>query len=248
MKNIPIIFGLLLILATACTKEKVMVNPITIKSTATYGGAPLVLYTPVDYFGMNIKVITADFMISGFTLSGSNKVINTPDTVFMLKFTDSNLTNAGAKEGIVKTFNADEWVYNNLFFGVGVDSSINKKRPEDFNTSPLNDGYYYWEAWKSYIFLKVEGTFDADGDGNYEGGFAYHIGTSDLFKILSLPVNLNAGVNANNQIHLNFDIKDVLGAGGDFIDMKLTPSSHNPKDVAISQKIYNHLSTAITIK
>ncbi len=239
-----------LLSSAGCKKESMTNDLISIRAKATYGGQPLVFFQPVDYpQGFKIKIETVDFMIKGFNLSGAVDNINTNDSVFVIKFSDTNLNAIGATNGIIKSFAVNKGSYSLLNFGIGVDSLTNKKNPSNFpSSSILSDSYYYWDAWKSFVFMKVEGSYDADGDGIYEGGFAYHTGTSNLFKLFNLPVNLTAKPGSTNEIVLNFDIRDVLAADNDYIDMKLFPSSHNPKDIAISQKIFAHLSKAVSVK
>ena len=251
MKNLFLLLITIIVISFAgCTKcDAPIGGDISVRSTATYSDEPLVLFTEYDYSGLKIKFTRVDFLIEGFTLSGNNLAsIKTQDSVFILKFTDSNESETGAINGIVKDFGSQTGAFNLLSFGVGVDSFINKKNPADFNFFPLNDFFYYWPAWNSYIFLKIEGSFDADNNGSFESGFAYHIGTNQLYKNNILLLKEPTGTMTGNEIHLNFDIKDVLAAGGNAIDIKTTPTSHNPADIAISQKLYSNLSTAISIK
>ncbi len=221
---------------------------IKIIAKALYGGDPLVLYQAVDYpQGFKVKFSRADFMIKGLKLSGSSGELAYKDSVFILQFTDTEVEKA--KLGNAISFDQCDGNFNELKLGVGLNKDLNAKKPSDFPSShPLANAFYYWDAWKSYIFMKIEGKYDQDGDGNFEGSFVYHIGTDDLYKLITMPISLNAQTGKSNSLELDIDLKDILAAGGEFIDIPKNPSSHNPGDIAIAHKIYDNLSTAITVK
>ncbi|HMG15714.1 MAG TPA: MbnP family protein [Saprospiraceae bacterium] len=235
-------------LIIGCKKDPLVNDLISIRAKATYDGQPLVFFQPVEYpQGFKIIVKRVDIMIKGFNLFDSIHTIRTPDSVFVLHFT--NKDEADAKNGILTSFQVNEGQYNNLNFGIGVDSLINIRNPSNFpSASVLSDYFYYWDGWKSFIFMKIEGSYDADGDGNYEGTFTYHTGKTSLFKIFNFPVNINAKKGVVNELELSFDIKNILAADGDYIDLVLNPTSHKPTDVPTLEKIYSHLSKSVTLK
>ena len=245
LRFFPII--LLFFFINACKKDTIVNDMLSIRSKATYGGSPLVFFQPLDYpQGFKIKFQTVDIMIKGFNLSDANHIIHSSDSVFVLHFTNNDL--ATANSGINERFSVNDGNYNNLNFGIGVDSLINIKKPSDFpSSSVLSDSYYYWDAWSSYIFMKIEGSYDADGDGNYEGTFTYHTGKTGLNKVYNLPVNIVAKKAQINEIVLNFDIKNILAADGDYIDLIKNPTSHKPADLPILLKIFKHLDTAVSV-
>jgi hypothetical protein len=248
MKNIfSLILLSTLILFAGCKKDPIVNDLITIRAKATYGGQPLIFFQPIDYpQGFKIKFQTVDIMIKGFNLSNSTNTIRTNDSVFVLHFTNTDETQA--KNGILKSFNVNEGNYNNLNFGIGVDSLLNIKSPSDFPASSvLSDPYYYWDAWKSYIFMKIEGSYDADGDGNYEGTFTYHTGKTNLFKIFNLPLSVTAKKGIVNELELSFDLKNILAADGDYIDVVKNPTSHKPADLPILERIFTHLSKSVSV-
>ena len=249
MKNTSyLIFISILILVASCKKDPMVNDLISIRSKAIYGGQPLIFFQPVDYpQGFKIKFQRVDIMIKGFNLSDSIHTIKTNDSVFVLHFTNKDETDA--TNGILTSFKVNEGHYNNLNFGIGVDSLINIHNPSEFpSSSVLSDYFYYWDAWKSYIFMKIEGSYDADGDGIYEGAFTYHTGKTSLFKIFNLPVDINAKKSTINELELSFDVKNILSADGDYIDVIKNPTSHKPTDLPTLEKIFAHLSKSVTLK
>lgn len=230
-----------------CKKETMVNDLVTIRAKALYGGSPLVFFQPLDYpQGFKIKFQTVDIMIKGFNLSDSVHSIHTNDSIFLLHFTNNDLT--AANNGIVNRFSINDGHYYNLNFSIGVDSLINIKKPADFpSSSVLSDSYYYWDAWSSFIFMKIEGSYDANGDGIYEGTFTYHTGKTGLNKVYNLPVNIVAKKAQINELELDFDIKNILAADGDYIDLVKNPTSHKPADLPILLKIFKHLDKSVSV-
>lgn len=220
---------------------------INVQAKATFGSEPLVLFTDYDYpQGYKLKITRADFMINGLVLEGLSKSLTYNDSVFILQFTEDNLEKA--KLGQTIKFDTCGGDFHTLNFNIGVGAETNKKNPSDFPPGhPLANAFYYWDAWKSFIFMKIEGKYDKDGDGNFEGNFAYHIGT-DLFSKYALPVSLHATTGDLNKLELNFDIKRILASETDFIDIPMHPASHNPGDTAVAHKLFDNLAKAVTVK
>ena len=82
---------------------------------------------------------------------------------------------------------------------VGVDSASNTEdgstgvQPTDFSdpTHPLGpqpEGMY-WSWASGYIFVKIEGEVDYEGDGTYDQVFKYHLGTNEFRKDRSTMVH-----------------------------------------------------------
>lgn len=222
-------------------------NPVTIHAKAFYGHEPLVLFKDFDYpQGYKLKITRADFMIHGLELTGNTNTLSFKDSVFVLQFTDDNYNSAA--KGQALTFGDCKGDFNAIRLAIGVDKETNTKKPSDFPSGhPLANAFYYWDAWKSFIFMKIEGKYDKDGDGNFEGNFAYHIGT-DLYAQYTLPVVLKASPDKDNSLDLNFDIKRILTSDTEFIDIPTHPASHNPGDTAVANMLYQNLAKAVTVK
>ncbi len=231
-----------------CTNETSPNDLISVRTKATYDGKPLILYNWVDYpQGFKIRFQTVDIMIKGFNLSDATHTIHSTDSVFVLHYINDNENDA--KNGIVNRFQVNEGQYNNLNFILGVDSLINLKKPEDFpSNSILSNHYYYWDVWSSFIFMKIEGQYDINGDGNFDGTFTYHTGKNDFYKTFNIPVDIIAQKGSLNEIVLDIDIKNILAADGDFIDVNKNPTSHKQQDLPTLLKIFNHLSKAVTVE
>jgi len=244
--------GLSSLLFVQCAKEKKLdptpVRNVTLNTRVVFDGLDAVILQSYDYpQGYKIKFNRMDFMLKSPKLNGS-VTKESKDSIYILKFTDTNNTLASAQKGIDIQFPDANGSFSSLVFGIGLDAANNAKEPSVFpNTSPLSDFFYYWEAWKSYIFLKVEGTCDPDGDGNFDQFFAYHIGSDDLYRLMTKSINVG-GDSKDQVIKMTIDLKTLMAANGDFINIPATPSSHSPKDKPLSEKIANNLNAAISIQ
>lgn len=214
MRNTAILtFFISLLFFTACEKDPTT-NAIETASlefafTANYDGTPLVInekeYT---YNGKPIRFSKVNFYLSNIILGGTEL-----SDIMYIDLSKTHTSEEGAKEGTVLNFSkipVDN--YSSMAFGIGVMADLNRTTPGDYSTShPLgsdNSGEY-WEAWNSYIFVKIEGQYDVDGDG-FDGedvAFAYHVGQDDLYKKLSAdfetPITLDANTPTNLELRLD---------------------------------------------
>ncbi|MEM6726279.1 MAG: MbnP family protein, partial [Bacteroidota bacterium] len=160
-----------------------------------------------------------------------------------------------AADGISLTFtDVPVGIFTGLKFGLGVKPDLNAMVPADFpSTSPLSDAGNHWTAWDSYIFMKVEGRTDPDGDGQqFEGNFLYHTGGDPLFRTVTLDqtITLTSEVNANAVVEL--EVKDIFSDGSlnqDIVNQNVshtTPS--DPTSQGISLFITDNFVNAFTIK
>lgn len=232
MRNSIIILVFSFLLFTGCKKEKT--NPIETSSlglsfSANYDGAPLIMNEEVyEYGGKPIRFSKVNFYLSNVTLGG----VELSDVSFV-DLTDTHVSQESSVKGTGFNFSkipVDE--YKTIAFGVGVSADLNRTKPSDYSTShPLgsDNGAEYWEAWDSYIFVKIEGQYDVDGDG-FDGediSFAYHIGEDEMYKKLSAdfetPVSLVA--DTSTDIKFRLDIKRLLTKdNGEFLSL----SAHDP--------------------
>ena len=215
MKNIlSLLFLSGLLLAASCGKETappIDTAAINLSFRATYAGEPMVLNQQnYDYEGNAVRFSKINFYLANLVAVNDDGETELSE----IQFIDLSLTHntpADAAEGTVIRFSrVPVGTYKFLRFGIGVPADLNKTIPSDYSTShPLgadNSGEY-WEAWNSYIFTKIEGQYDKDGNGIFDGNdisFAYHTGMDRIYKEIELDniLNLNAGETTN----LNFEL------------------------------------------
>ena len=216
---------------------------LSVNFKAVYQGLPLNMFSirPFEN-GQQIDFSNLSFFISDLHLSGSpgSYTDEIPDLID-LSFDLLSEAETGVS---IKMNDIKAGSYNNLEFGFGVPPDLNAQQPQDFpSTHPLSNNGYYWEAWNSYIFSKMEGRLDTIGNGTLNMGFALHTGANNLYRVLqaTLPIVIEDGKETNVDIWV--DYKALLEG----VDIKSDPQNHDPADSIQIQKIVNNLADAITL-
>lgn len=236
MKNIILFLTFSsLLLAASCGKEKTIpidTAKLNLSFRATYGGETLLIQEKnYNYLGNPIRFSNINFYIADLVAVNDDGETELSEIQF-ISLTDSHKTAIDAEQGTVMSFsNVPVGTYNQLKFGVGVPADLNKTNPSDYSTThPLgadNSGEY-WEAWDSYIFAKIEGQYDVNGDGfdANDISFAYHIGgRPDLYKPIELDNNLLLKAGETTDLVFELDVERLFKQDqGD----PITLSAHDP--------------------
>ena len=133
--------------------------------------------------------------------------------------------------------------YQGIRLVIGLTPELNATQPSDYVAGdPLSDHYWSWAL--GYVFTKIEGNADLNGDGNFDEKLTYHIGHNDLAreKTFSGDITLEQGRTAD--IFFEVDALDVIRNQSTFIDFRITPQDHtNDMDLArfISDNLFNAL-------
>ena len=135
--------------------------------------------------------------------------------------------------------------FQNISIGFGLGITLNSKTPADFpSTNPLSKSEEYWSSWKSYIFFKLEGLMDKDGDGTFETGITYHTGSGDAY-IPSMRFVKNIDIDSKGAT-LNFDLDmNKLLTGFDFSTLNRIENLTQKEDM---KKLMANLVSAISVK
>lgn len=225
-------------MAASCGKETappVDTATIALSFRATYAGEPLILNQQTySYQGNQVRFSKINFYLANLAAANDDGERELSE----IQFLDLSLTHntaVDAAKGTVMNFSkVPVGTYKFLRFDIGVPPDLNKTNPSDYSTThPLgadNSGEY-WEAWDSYIFAKIEGQYDENGDGEFDENdinFAYHTGMDRVYQEgieLDNVLNLAAGETTNLDFEL--DIKQLLSfPNGDLIDLE----PHDPSN------------------
>jgi len=249
MRNITALFSLLLLL-TACKKERttpIDTSTLSFSFTANYDEEALVINEKVyEYNGKPIRFSKVNFYLSNVSI-GDTEISD----VNFINLTKSHTSDLAATTGTLMNFpKIPVGDYPNIAFGIGVPADLNRTKPSDYSTShPLgadNSGEY-WEAWDSYIFVKIEGQYDADDNG-FDGNdvaFAYHVGQDEFYQKLNIPFEQAISLKADTSADIEFrlDIKKLLA---DEDGNLLALEAHDPNNQkAIMELIMNNFSKAL---
>ncbi|MEM6319034.1 MAG: MbnP family protein [Bacteroidota bacterium] len=256
MKNIIHFLTLSIVLMAASCRNKpnsptVETAAVNLAFRATYGGEPLVLnQRNYNYLGNPVRFSKINFYIADLVVINNDGETELSDILFV-DLNKSHQDLEDAMDGTVMSFQrVPEGKYNRLRFGVGVPADLNKTRPADYSkTHPLgaDNSEEYWEPWNSYIFTRIEGQYDRNGNG-FDGddvNFAYFTGTDRVFTNIDLDYEID--IETGNTTNLNFelDIQKLLSLPrGDMIELEESDPANQIDEMFI---IRNNFRTALTL-
>jgi hypothetical protein len=175
---------------------------------------------------------------------GSTPNCNDDKNVIFVDFTQLDDSLKSVKGATASFLNTSIGSFQSISVGLGVSLVLNSKTPSDFPSSnPLSKSEEYWSSWKSYIFFKLEGLMDKDGDGIFETGITYHTGSDDVNSQMKFTKNID--INSKGTT-LNFDLDmNKLLTGFDFNTLNRIENLTQKEDM---KKLMTNLSAALTIK
>jgi len=254
MKYISYLSVLTLMLFSACDEKQNIngvddVTSVDITFKAKYGSDDFIINNVYEYNGDQIRISNVQFYVSEVSL-GTQDNGSEVDEVEFVDF--SLITNAAmAAEGLVIAQSSGIPVgdYPGLNLGIGVIPDLNAETPDQFaSTHPLSRTSMYWADWNSYIFLKLEGTMDTDGDGMFDDvNFVYHVGSDPTYE----SVNINKGISlAKDQamdLVVELDIEKLFVRDGAYLDIEAKPMIHNVNQMETGHYLMDNFVNALTI-
>lgn len=238
MKSNRLLFFLLLPLL-GCTTVDADVEVVPVLE---WEGEALTLNQDVMRNGQSLRFTEISFYISDVhVLQGNTK--SNPQSINLIK-------NGQGRFWVVlpQSINPDTF-----YFSLGVPSSFNdssgslaKPAWQYGDENPLSAAQNMYWSWKpGYIFMKLEGRIDLDGDAQYISAgetFSIHTGLNSLLRTISLA-------NPSNQIAPKYALKmdlarlfdgyDLQGAG-----LNVHAMSSQDADFVRAEYISNRLSNA----
>lgn len=186
------------------------------------------------------------FFLSNINLSQGNTNFALSE-IEMINPTASHQELTSAQDGYTVRFD-DILVmdYDKLDFSVGVPADLNAMAPADFETNhPLASSGEYWLGWESYVFLKVEGKIDFDGDGEFEEGMSLHIGSDVVFKNTSISGDFSILKDETTSVDIIIDLMDVFESNGTMYDLEGTPRIHSLEQISQADQLATNFAQAI---
>jgi len=195
---------------------------VNINYKLVYGDDPLVMFNNYTYPGGN------DIQFSRISFYASQLMASSSDAVEMIKdveyidLTNSHVDLSSAENGMTVSYDYAESDLDQLTFNIGLDQTTNATVPTDYpSSSALSLAGEYWPGWQSYVFAKIEGMIDLDGDGVLEQPVALHLGSDTANRILNTPDNLRS-----KDLNFVIDIENVFQHDGTIYDISTTPQIH----------------------
>lgn len=206
-----------------------------------YDNEPLVMFQDYTYpDGRTLAFTRFSFFTSNISLD--DRVIS---PIAFHNLTNNNALELGAEKGLPYTINnIPAGTYSELNLSIGVPEDLNAMDPGDFSADhPLARSAEHWFSWKSYVFVKVEGNLDSNGDGTKDLPIALHLGGDDAFRSISYPKNIEIISNQINKQELTIDLYKFFGEGSDLYNIDANPQIHslsqNDAVVELADKLEN---------
>ena len=251
MKNLLFFFVFLTVL---CTSSKCKDDVVTPTSTgaiewnikAKFNEQPFQLNKIYNYNGKKVRFSRLSFYVSNISANrkGSlGSIIDIPITMIDFKEIDDSIKASKGFIFNIQGFQAKDMDQFN--FGIGVASNLNTKKPKDYlSTNPLSESSNYWDAWNSYIFFKLEGSLDKDGDGQYETGITLHAGGDEVYQTMNFFKSFSIKENETTPLSMELDLNKLTNG----IDMETYNSTHQIGDLPTMKKMMGNFQTALIIK
>jgi len=237
------------ILVVSCDEdppEMPLTTNVSMNMQLLYEGEPVVMLQNYEYptgetfYLSRVSMFVADVKLDDVQLK----------TEDYYSLTEAHSTTALAAEGFTTVLGeVEEGSYDNLSFAIGVTAENNAMVPGDFtSTHVLSQAGEYWSGWSSYVFYKIEGMLDSDGDGTADQGISLHIGGDEVFTNITLPLGTTIDKD-NNVIGVDLDLYDVFNGGGQPYDIVSNSGLHSKDNhLTFMQELIANTKTAMTAR
>lgn len=232
---------------------------VSLHFKALYGSDPLVMFQAYDYPGGNkIKFQQFNFFISNVTLleAQTGKEVELVDVNFV-DFSDKTTLQEAQTPVSFQVQNVPVGSYEGMRIGFGVPADMNKASANQLGAGhPLRVNYnsHFWSDWKSFIFLKSEGIYDYDNDGQFENDgiepFAHHPGTNESYASVTLMQPIQLTENSPLDLDVLVNLLNLYVKNGQPLDMSNVANhyTHNPNDLTIAKYLMGNFQQAIVVE
>lgn len=213
---------------------------------ATYNGAAIEKYKAYPYGAMQVRWTRFNLFVSDVTfLKGTEEVAHTE-----IAFLDFTPDNAAGNETKTVTLGAPVPAgdYTGIRIGFGVKPTLNAKKPADYAPShPLYNESEYWPGWSSYIFSKLEGGADTDGNNSFDLDLVFHCGGNQTYKVFEFNHPFTVGENGGS-MDIDLDVLNLLTFNGQLFDIVTTPTtSHGQSGVDLMEDLQDNFDNATVL-
>ena len=260
MKNLLILLiSTSIFMAASCGDDQILgeTADVNLNFKGTYGDDPLVcqnsdfIYAYPD--GREIRFTSFEFFISEVSLveEGGTDGVELIDIKYV-NFTE-NTTAEGADSAISFPLNIPTGTYKGLKIGIGVPADLNNTSSSELSAShPLRKHGSFWSGWGSYIFTKIGGVYDIEGDGlanSQNVSITHHLGSDAMYKeiFLSKPIQLEKGDVLDLNIQL--DARALYETGVDMLDLtdSVNQVTHDPENIQAATYMTSNYQQAFSI-
>lgn len=216
----PLFISLMII--TGCGDDS---TDIELNIRLTYGDDPVVMFDEIAYpDGTRMRITDVKGFFSSISILSDNTETLVEEVAFVEigdKHSDAEEAAVGYSLILEETGLTD---IDGIRFNIGLTESQNSTVPVDYTSSSvLSKSSEYWPNWESYVFFKIEGNADFNGNGSYDSGenIVLHLGSNDALRLVTLDTQGEDGT-----IRLNLDLRKVFEFGDGLYDLEAMPTIH----------------------
>ncbi len=215
---------------------------------AYFGNEPLLMYERAYPYeeGMSIRLQRFNFYVSEVVLLPEDPAAEPVELaeVELVDYSDVQDPEAAQRGIVIRGEGIPPGRYRGIRFGLGLTEALNNSQPGDYQPGhPLTDNYWSWAM--GYVFFKVEGNADLNGDGEFTEKLTFHIGGAPYYQQLDFPVLLDAASGQELDLDFAVDLKRVLSDGqGHFLDFRKVSQDHT-NDPAVGSFLADNFRAAI---
>ena len=211
--------------------------------------------------GATATIESARVYLSGFSLSSSDGMVSTPTvepiTVPAKGDGDSDISHTVSEPIYLfkhdvgqNTFSLGEvasGTYNRLQLTFGIEGTNNRvdatQVPTDHSLAKQTDKNNHWNWNAGYIFLRLDGKVDSDGDNVPDEPWEMHMGTAQFTAALAFTSQIELRANQSARLDLEIDYQAIM-ASVDLTnpEQRIVRTMNN---VEVTRSAYNQVSNAI---
>lgn len=211
--------------------------PMSMHFHSSLNGVDLVEEQQYTINGVNTHIELVQFYVSGIALINANGDTINSDTYLLVKPENDEYSIGDFPPGD----------YTKLIFHVGVDSITNHSDPSVYELKdPLSaqTPSMHWGWSFGYIFLRIDGEVDSDGDGTPDpaGTFEMHTGEDRYLATVEIDYPITIGNGQENILHLDANW-DLFFAG---VDMANDNTVHGSDNLPLAEILFENLSGIFT--
>ncbi len=235
----------------------------TLRLQPVFSGQPLLMDQTYDHNGTAISFDGARIYLSEITLiaeDGTETLIEGPSiTVPAKDENDADVSHTVSNRVILAKHDhgqeeydlgmAMSGSYTGMRFKVGIDGQDNRvdasQVPSNHALAKQTDKNNHWNWANGYIYLRVDGLADSDGDGTPDAAFETHLGKTTFLREVELNTAFELTEGITNQIHVMLDYAHLLH----MVDLSdpLQLLCHTGDNIPVAQKVAGQISGAFML-
>ena len=223
--------------------------------------------TTYEIGGTKVTIEAARLIISQITLIGTDGteylVETAPTSAPALNDDGETVTHTFTEQVVLAKHDLGERIYalgelpsgsySGIRMMVGLSGLTNRLDPTQVPaTHPLTqqtDWSHHWKWSSGYIFIRLDGLSDADGNGTIdaeEGAWDLHVGMSNMAKVLEYnePFSIKRG--AEIELHFMVDYAKLIENITDF-STEAARNTHTMDNMPLAMQVVNDLQGAIML-